>query len=48
MMWICSQERLVLTGAGAVGRFVSEDRQEDSDIDTVSLPHVESVVQLSK
>jgi hypothetical protein len=43
---ICSQELLILAGTGAVSRFVSENEQGQSDINTVSSSHVESVVKL--
>jgi hypothetical protein len=37
---------LILTEAGAVGRFVSENEQGQSDINPVSSSHVETVAKL--
>ena len=42
---ICFRELLIVAGTGAVSRFVSEGQ---SDINTVSSTHVETVVLLSK
>lgn len=39
---------MIVAGTGAVSRFVSENEQEESDINTVSSSHVETVVLLSK
>ena len=38
----------MITRIGAVSRFVSDNEQGQSDINTVSSPHVETVVLLSK
>ena len=43
---ICSRELLIATGTGAVSRFVSENEQGQSDINTVSSSHVETVCLL--
>ena len=45
---ICFRELLIVAGTGAVSRFVSENEQGQSDINTVSSTHVETVVLLSK
>lgn len=37
-----------MTRIGAVSRFVSENEQGKSDINTVSSSHVETVVSMSK
>lgn len=47
-MAICFRELLIVAGTGAVSRFVSENEQGQSDINTVSSTHVETVVLLSK
>lgn len=39
---------MIVAGTGAVSRFVSENEQEESDINTVSSSHVETVVLLSR
>ena len=46
-MAICFRELLIVAGTGAVSRFVSENEQGQSDINTVSSTHVETVVLLS-
>ena len=43
---ICSRELLFCIGIGAVSRFVSENEQGQSDINTVSSTHVETVCLL--
>ena len=43
---ICSRELLFFTGAGTVSRFVPENEQGQSDINTVSSTHVETVCLL--
>ena len=48
IVMICSQEPSLLAGTRALGRFVSENKQGQSDINTVSSPHVEMVVLMSK
>lgn len=45
---ICFRELLIATGIEAVSRFVSENEQGQSDINTVSSSHVETVCLLSK
>ena len=45
---ICFRELLIVAGTGAVSRFVSENEQGQSDINTVSLTHVETVVCLER
>ena len=37
---------MIVAGTGAVSRFVSENEQEESDINTVSSSHVETVCLL--
>ena len=39
---------MILSGSESVSRFASENQQGQSDINTVSSPHVETVVLLSK
>ena len=39
---------MIVAGTGAVSRFVSENEQEESDINTVSSSHVETVALLGR